>query len=157
MPLKLNIGLSKTVGDENYGSRGASVHIELEVESSIAHDPAKLQERVRQVFNMVRTSIDEELKGNGQAKAPPNGNANGRRQTPAANGGQSNGGQQQPSNGYGSGKTRRATVSQVRAIRAIANRTHTNLEQLLHHRFQVDRPDDLSIGDASKLIDDLKA
>jgi hypothetical protein len=48
-------------------------------------------------------------------------------------------------------------VSQVRAIRAIANRAGVNLSELLRERFNVGRPDDLSIGDASTLIDDLKA
>ena len=32
-----------------------------------------------------------------------------------------------------------------------------DLAQELRNRFNVDRPDDLSIGDASRFIDDLKA
>jgi len=47
MPLKLNVGLSRKVGDTNYGSRGASVNVELELESSLVGEPAKLQERIR--------------------------------------------------------------------------------------------------------------
>ncbi|MCE9534144.1 MAG: hypothetical protein K8T89_23955, partial [Planctomycetes bacterium] len=61
MPLKLNIGLNRKVGDANYGSHGASVNLELEVESALASDPGKLQERIRQVFQLVRSSLDEEL------------------------------------------------------------------------------------------------
>src|SRR5271166_3460396 len=79
MPLKLNIGLTKKVGDSNFGSRGATVNVEVEVESALANDPAKLQERIRQVFNLVRSSVDEELNGSHGSTAPANGNGNGQR------------------------------------------------------------------------------
>ena len=36
--LKLNIGLSRKVGEANFGSRGASVNLELEVESGLVRD-----------------------------------------------------------------------------------------------------------------------
>src|SRR5690242_8804938 len=45
MPLKLNVGLSKKVGESNYGSRGANLNLELEVEGSLVSEPTKLQER----------------------------------------------------------------------------------------------------------------
>ena len=37
--LKLNAGISRKVGEPNYGSRGATVHLELEVESHLIQDP----------------------------------------------------------------------------------------------------------------------
>jgi hypothetical protein len=82
MPLKLNIGLSRKIGEANYGSRGASVHVEMELDSSLVSEPARLQERIRQLFGLVRSSLAEEL----------NGHSNG--QPLAGNGTQSNGGQQ---------------------------------------------------------------
>ena len=151
--LKLNIGLSRKVGAENYGSRGASVHVELEAESSLAADPDKLRERIRQVFNLVRASLDEELNGQGHGEPRPNTKHNGQHPAKAVNGN----GQRQASGGNGSAKGRTATVSQVRAIRAIANRVGADLPGLLRERFHVGRLDDLSIGDASALIDELKA
>lgn len=63
MPLKLNVGLSKKVGEANFSSRGASVNTELELESALVDDPTKLKDRVRQVFDMIRASVDEELNG----------------------------------------------------------------------------------------------
>src|SRR4051812_17972220 len=63
MPLTLNIGLSRKVGEPNYGSRGASINIELEVESALIADPARFRERVRQLFRQVRDSLTEELNG----------------------------------------------------------------------------------------------
>jgi len=65
MPLTLNVGLSRKVADNNYGSRGASINVELEVESAVANEPGKLKDRIRQIFGLVRESLVEELNGNG--------------------------------------------------------------------------------------------
>jgi hypothetical protein len=138
MPLKLNVGLARKVGEANYGSRGASVNMELEVDGSLAMEPAKLQERIRRMFVLVRASLDEELGGHGQASAtaPSNGATR--------------------ANGNGS-QPRRATQSQVKALHAIAKSRHLNIGQFLQSRFQMGRPDDLSIKQASQAIDELKA
>jgi hypothetical protein len=48
-----------------------------------------------------------------------------------------------------------ATENQLRAIRSIANRQHADLGGLLRE-FGVDRPEDLSLKQASELIDTLK-
>ena len=172
MPLKLNIGLSRKVGEANYGSRGATVNVELEVDSSLATEPAKLQERIRAMFNLVRASVNEELNGsNGNAPteapapAPPstngNGNGNGYHQAPPKNtngNGNGNGnGYRQASPPANGSKARPATVSQVRAIHAIASRLNVNLNKLLTDRFQIASPEQLSLRDASGLIDELKS
>ena len=144
--LKLNVGLSRKIGEANYGSRGASVHLELEVESGLATDPGALRDRVRQLFQMARISVDEELH-----VAGPVGNA-------SAGHGHGNGNGYGDDRGRGSRRSsgRGATQSQVRAIHAIANRQQLDLASELHTRFGVDRPEDLTISEASELIDSIK-
>ena len=128
--LKLNVGLSRKVGEANYGSRGASVNLELEVESALAGDPQTLQDRIRSLFRLARASVDEELNGNGQANGH---HGNGHNQN-----GHSNGSRR--SNG------RSATASQVRAIHAIATppeNAPVNALGIRRIMFAVDDLDDL--------------
>lgn len=107
MPLKLNVGASKKVGEASYGSRGASINVEMELDSTLVSDPPKLQERIRQLFGLVRASLAEELNGNGNGSHSPSNGA-----APAAGHEQRNGG-----NGNGSAQRsnppRPATQSQV--------------------------------------------
>lgn len=143
MPLKVNVGLTKKVGESNYGSRGASVHIEMELDGSLASEPTKLQERIRQLFGLVRSSVDEELNGaNGHSNTSGDGAANGAKP---------------PQNGNGSSQAaRKATQSQVKAIFAITRSQNVDMSWLLRDRYRVDRAEDLSIKDASALIEHLK-
>ncbi len=130
--LKLNAGLSRKVGEPDYGSRGASVNLELEVEGHLAADPDALMDRIRKLFALARMAVDEELNGgrptNGTAKAIKS-----HRQT-----------------------TRPATASQLGAIRSICDRLHIDAETLAHEKFHVELAG-LSLKDASSLIDELKA
>ena len=52
--LKLNVGFNRKTGEANYGSRGAAVNLELELESSLVGDPDRLKERIRQLFAMAK-------------------------------------------------------------------------------------------------------
>ena len=154
--LKLNVGLSRKVGEANYGSRGASVNLELEVESTLAGEPDRLREKIRQLFLMAKTSVNEELNGIDNSASSVND-----QQVRDAN--QSNGNGHDNGNGHSNGNAngnghgrRSATESQVRAIHAIARRQSVDLAVLLRERFGSQRPDDLSISAASELIDELK-
>jgi hypothetical protein len=60
MPLKLNVGLSRKVGERNYGSRGANVNVEVELDPALVKNTGKLQEKIRQLFALVRASLSEE-------------------------------------------------------------------------------------------------
>jgi hypothetical protein len=61
MPLKTNVGLSRKVADNNFGSRGASVNLEVELDSSLLQEPERLLDRIRQVFRLAQRAVDEEL------------------------------------------------------------------------------------------------
>ena len=129
--LKLNVGLARKIGEANYSSRGASVNLELEVESTLVEEPRRLQERIHDLFQLAQASIDEKLEGS-----------------------RTNGHQQQ--NGHRKSTARPATHSQCRALRAIADRQRLDLNELLHERYDVDRPEDLGISQASAMIDQLR-
>ncbi len=139
--LKINVGFNRKVGEANYGSRGASVNLELELDSSLVGEPERLKDRIRQLFGLAKASVDEELHSQpmtiGHAHGSHvngNGNANGRRRD----------------------NTRRATASQVRALNAIADRQQLDLADLLADRFNIRDPAELTITEASHLIDELK-
>jgi hypothetical protein len=62
MPLRLNLGISKKQGQPNYGSLGASCHVEVELDQSLLFDDVEsLQERIMQAFDTCRAAVDDEL------------------------------------------------------------------------------------------------
>ena len=142
--IKLNCGVSRKVGEPNYGSRGASVNVELELESSAAQDAELLHEKIRRLFALAKASVDEELSLTakpGTAAAPP--------PAPAASD------QGAPNPGANGNGVRRATDSQLRAIWAICKRRGLDQDQEAARMFQRP-PSQLSLPEASQLIDHLK-
>jgi hypothetical protein len=141
--LKLNAGFSRKVGEPNYGSRGASVNVELEVESALVSDPDGLLDRIRKLFDLARRSVDQELasanNGNGASSENQRESFNGR-----GNGHQ----QRQP--------VRYATESQQRAIRAICKRLQRDADQFAQQKYNINGLDELTLQEASALIDELK-
>ncbi len=156
MPLKLNVGASRKVSDNNYGSRGASVNFELELDTALIKEPAKLQEKIRYRFGLVRTSLAEELNGHANGNGHTNGHV-----TPSTNGTSQPMHVAENGNGHTNGSRnnghRPATTSQVKALHAIARAHGVNLGRFLMEQFRVRRPDDLGIKQASQAIDDLKS
>jgi hypothetical protein len=158
VPLKLNVGLSKKIGQPDYGSIGANCQIELEIEQSLLfNDLDGFHDKVRQAFVACNQAVKDELYRQQQSAseraAAPNGsngnshaqNGNGQGRLPANN--------QRPRRD----NIRAATASQVRAIEAIAKRRNLQLDEILWNDFGYSQPGELSITEASKLIDDLKA
>ena len=150
MPLKLNVGLSKKIGQPDYGSLGASCHVEVELDSALIHqDLETFHRHVQNAYVACAQAVNDELTRH-------NGHANGA-QTQAGNGTGGNGNGQNGQNGRRRSTGRKATASQSRAIRAIADRQGLDVAQVMRERYDTDRPEDLSITEASSLIDELKA
>jgi hypothetical protein len=64
--IKLSVGACKKITDGNYGSRGGNVNIEVEVDSSLVGDSAKLQAHIRHLFELARKSLTEELQASNE-------------------------------------------------------------------------------------------
>jgi hypothetical protein len=124
MPLKLNIAMSRKVGQPNYGSRGATVGLEMEIDSALADQPRELHARIARLFRLAKQSVDRELAG-------------GENSTDRS--------------------SRGATPAQVRALYAIARRHDLDLAAELQSRFSLDEPGELSLLQASQLIDALRS
>ena len=128
MPLKLNVAISRKIGQANYGSRGATVGLEMEVDSGLVDEPRHFHERIDRLFQLAAESVDREL-GNRGAPQPYN---NGKPPEPRA-----------------------ATPAQIRAIHTIARRRNLDLLAALSGRFGVNRPEQLSLEEASQLIEEI--
>ncbi len=148
MPMTLTVGLARKIGEANYGSRGASANLELELDSSLASEPNRLQDRIRQLFDLVRSSVEQELNGTGYANGLTSNNGHTKNSTASGNGA-----------GHRplSPAPRPATATQINAINAIAHRQRADLPLVLQNGFQLTRLEDLSIRQASDLIDTLKS
>ncbi len=62
MPLNVNIGLAKKLGQPNYGSTGASCNLEFELDSGqLSQDPGGFQRNLRNAYDACRQAIQDEL------------------------------------------------------------------------------------------------
>jgi hypothetical protein len=65
MPLKLNVGICKKIGQPDYGSLGASCNVEVELDSSLLfEDPDAFQERTMNAYTACRQAVEDELARN---------------------------------------------------------------------------------------------
>jgi hypothetical protein len=171
MPMTVKVGLARKVGQPDFGSLGASCDIELELDGSLLfHNLDGLQDKVRAAYLACRQAVNDELASQRAAPTPVtrgDGDSNDERQT-GANGHSSTGPtSQNPERGHGIANSqvkngspahrdrRAATRSQVRALHAIATRQGFILKDRLLDRFNLYRAEDLSVAQASLLIEDL--
>lgn len=174
MPMTVKVGLAKKVGQPDFGSLGASCNIELELDGGLLfNDLDGLQQKVRAAYTACRQAVNDELAGQagsglpavksiGADRAPSNTNghehsdgdasqrANPNRDTERGTNGSQNGRQS-------NGNRRAATSAQVRALHSIATRQNFNLTELLRERFHIYKAEELSLREASQLIDELNA
>jgi len=167
MPLKLNVGVSRKLGLPEFSSVGASCNVEVELDSTLLQsDLDGFHSQVRGAFTAACRAVDDELVRLQSRPAPPvashvvpaggemrrNGVSNHPRAAPA-------GPDRVATRGDGGvGRPAKpASANQVRAIVTMARWRDVDLAGLLRDEFGVDRPEDLSLVDASRLIDRLKA
>ena len=141
MPLKVSVGLSKKIGLPDYGSLGASCHVEVELDQSLlASDLDGFHSKVKQAFVACRQAVQDELSRHQDAQ-PAAGQHNGNGHT----------------NGQRRTQVRKATSSQVRALEAISHKLQLDLAKWLQQRYGLRLASDLTITQASESIDALKA
>jgi len=147
MAIKLNVGFSRKVGEPNYGSRGASVNLEVELERSAIEDTERFRSEVEGVFERAREAVEQELQRDvSPAPAPAPESSTFRGGQSAAHG---QNGDRQPA--------RPATPNQIRAIETIARHQCIDLGPLLAAEFNGKTVEELTIVEASFLIDQLKS
>jgi hypothetical protein len=177
MAVKLNIGLSRKVGQPNFGSRQASIGLEVELDAALLAAPEALQEKVQLLYRFADTAVESELgrADPGLATSAPvepvavmglpvklkPERAAPRESVVASN----------RSAGVDTGATAEQadrltsersavpglTPNQLRAIYALGRRLRLNPLRLARERFKVEHVDDLDIKQASRLIAELKA
>jgi hypothetical protein len=165
MPLTLNVGVSRKMGLPDYGSIGASCNLQMELDAGLLeHDLDGFQARIRGAYVAAHQAVHDELarlQAPGDVKTAPLPPVRTVKRV-------ANGDHRANSNTNGNGiiakvhgdrpRTRKpATASQIKAILAIARRQDVDLVGLMRQEFDVERPEDLSLRQASQLIDLLKA
>ena len=139
--IKLSANLSKKVpiGDVPYSSQQFGAAMEIEVSDSAS--PDEITKRLKMLYDMLSRSVDDQIasSNNPAAEEPQSQSA------PDAFPSRSN-------NGH-------ASLAQVKAIFAIAKERgvgRDGLTNTLRRDFGVDKPEDLTVRQASEVIDRLK-
>jgi hypothetical protein len=147
MSAKLTVGLTKKLGLRGFGSVGARCDIELMIgPDRIEFSEEEIGELSERLYAECRRAVEGEL-----ARCQEGADVN-----PAISGDQgcdSNGIDGQPDRS----PKRLATIKQVRALSAIAFDRGIDLREVLRERFGEERPENLGIRQASKLIEELKS
>ncbi len=163
MPLKLNVGLSKKVGLPDYGSLGASCHVEVELESSLLQqDLQAFQQHVRRAYVACAQAVNDELarqqSPNSSAPGQPSSQETSRAAAPDNSHASQNNGNGTAGNGANGGHP--ASQKQLDFIQQLARQIRglgvRRLDALTEKMFGKPLAALTSL-DASSLIDMLKA
>jgi hypothetical protein len=72
MPMIVNVGFSQKLGQPEYGSIGASCHVECELDGGLLNqDPNMFQSKIRELYAACAQAVHDEL-GRQQADQSPN-------------------------------------------------------------------------------------
>jgi len=159
MPLRLNLGITRKLGLSDYGSLGASCHLELELDSSLVEgDLAGFHERVQRIYAACTQAVDDELARQQVDAGPPTRQTALPRSRVSAAAAHGANGTSKTAAGK-NGHPARATVKQLDYARQLAGQIQglgvRRLETLSAKMFGKPLAE-LSSLDASGLIDTLK-
>jgi hypothetical protein len=159
MAFKINVGLSRKIGQPNFGSFGASCHIDLEIDpQALGHGAEAIQREILDAFAICKHAVDAELAkcdrtqaddARSHARSVSNQTNSSPEERPDRSQATASGQQQQK-------PSRPATPAQIKAIHAIAGKAGIDLSGELGRRFGIRSPQQLSISQASEMIDHLK-
>ena len=141
MATKAIVGLTKKIGQPDFGSIGASCQIEIELEGVEPTDP-RIAERIQQAYATCRRAIQAELDAFDSGQAAP------------ARVDHSQNSRAAPQRG---GSDRNATAAQVNVINVITKKMKLDLAGFLQGQYGTSRPEELDIRQASKVVDELKS
>jgi hypothetical protein len=142
MAMKINVGLQKKVGQPNYGSLGASCQIEFEMDSTILESNMDgFHDRVNGAFLACRQAVNLQLRQQ-QSERAVESTTSIQKQLP----------ERRPE----SQRSGTVTPNQLKAIYGMARRQRIDPQKLVHERFDRYVPEDLTIREASDLLDELK-
>ena len=159
MPMKLNVGVTKKQGLPEYGSVGASCHVELELEGSLLqNDLETFQRHVRNAYVACSQAVNDELARH-QAPADSSTSQPANRPEPRSQPASPANGNNANANGNGS-NGHRASQKQQNYVSQLAGQISglgaRRLESLCQKMFAKPLAELTSL-DASALIDTLKA
>ena len=143
MAMKITVGLQKKVGLPTYGSLGASCHVEFEMDPTLIESNMDgFHNKVNGAFLACRQSVNAQLRQQ-EGTRPESGSP----KQPTERGSE-----------FRSEPTRSGSVTpnQLKAIYALTRRQRLNAQKLVHERFDRYVPEDLTLREASELLDELK-
>ena len=145
MGMKISVGLQKKVGQPNYGSLGASCHVEFEIDAAMIESNLDgFHNKVNGAYLACRQAVNAQLRQQEESGNGPGATAESRKQS------------QEGSLRTDPDRGGTVTPNQLKAIYAITKRLRLNPQLLVNERFDCHVPEDLTFREASQLIDELK-